>query len=59
MKISRTNALLSMVLAALGSTHSLAQTPAAGSGLISERSISVNTALELAHTSLERCRTDG
>ena len=28
-------------------------------GLVSERSISVNTALELASTSLERCRNDG
>ena len=28
-------------------------------GLVSERSISANTALELATTSLERCRADG
>jgi uncharacterized protein GlcG (DUF336 family) len=42
------------------STGSLsAQTPAMGAGLVSERSISLATAMELATASLERCRTDG
>jgi uncharacterized protein GlcG (DUF336 family) len=49
---------LALALAALCITSASAQTPAA-SGLVTERSISLNTALELATTSLERCRADG
>jgi uncharacterized protein GlcG (DUF336 family) len=50
-----------LILSAFGATTTMAQTaPApAASGLISERSLSLNTAMELASTSLERCRTDG
>jgi uncharacterized protein GlcG (DUF336 family) len=36
-----------------------AQAPATGAGLVSERSISLATAMELATASLERCRADG
>jgi uncharacterized protein GlcG (DUF336 family) len=42
--------------ACLMSPHALAQ---GASGLISERSISMETALELASASLARCRADG
>jgi hypothetical protein len=47
--------LVALTLIALGTPAALAQTPTAA-GLISERSISLNTAMELATTSLERCR---
>jgi uncharacterized protein GlcG (DUF336 family) len=60
-----THTFAALCLTSLGLTcltSAVAQTPApapAASGLISERSISVNTALELATASLERCRADG
>ena len=53
MKLIFTSALL-----ALACSSAMAQAPAAP-GLISERSISLNTAMELATASLERCRADG
>jgi uncharacterized protein GlcG (DUF336 family) len=50
-----------LILTTLSTTAAMAQTaPApAASGLISERNLSLNTAMELASTSLERCRADG
>jgi uncharacterized protein GlcG (DUF336 family) len=67
MKRHPTRTVAALCLAALGLTSltsltsAIAQTPPApaASGLISERSISMNTALELASASLERCRADG
>lgn len=44
---------------ALSAGSALAQAPATGAGLVSERSISLATAMELATASLERCRADG
>ncbi len=55
MKISPIAASLTLSFAAIGA---MAQTPPAA-GLVSERTISLNTAIELATVSLERCRADG
>ncbi len=48
--------LVTLTAALLGSTCAMAQT---SPGLLSERSISASAAMELANTSLERCRADG
>jgi len=60
MKTSTRNPLLSTlaaaVLACIGATSAQAQS---ASGLITERSISLAAATELATASLERCRADG
>lgn len=54
-----TNTTTSILLAAaLASGCAIAQTPPAG-GLVTERSISLATAMELATAGLERCRADG
>ena len=55
MKTTSINLLLA---AALASGCAIAQTPPAA-GLMTERSISLATAMELATASLERCRADG
>ena len=48
-----------IVAAALISGCAIAQTPPPPAGLVTERSISLAAAMELATTSLERCRADG
>ncbi|MGA8515844.1 MAG: heme-binding protein [Burkholderiaceae bacterium] len=57
--MQRIHALAAFSLAALAIIPAMAQTPPAASGLVTERNISMNTALELASASLERCRADG
>jgi uncharacterized protein GlcG (DUF336 family) len=56
MKTTLTSLLLA---AALASGCAIAQTPPAAAGLMTERSISLAAAMELATASLERCRADG
>ncbi len=55
MKITTTSILLTAILA---SGCAIAQTPPAA-GLVTERSISLGAAMELATAGLERCRADG
>lgn len=55
MKITTTSILLTAILA---SGCAIAQTPPAA-GLVTERSISLAAAMELATAGLERCRADG
>lgn len=55
MKIISISALLSLSLAASGAMAQASASP----GLVTEHTISLNTALELAHASLERCRANG
>lgn len=54
----KTTVISSLFVLALASGSAIAQT-AAASGLVSERTISLSTAIELATVSLERCRADG
>ena len=56
MKTTTTSLILA---AALISGCAIAQTPPPPAGLVTERSISLAAAMELATTSLERCRADG
>jgi uncharacterized protein GlcG (DUF336 family) len=58
MLIKPISTLVTITLTAITAIAQTAPAPAA-SGLISERSLSLNTAMELASTSLERCRADG
>ena len=52
------NTTMSILLAAtLASGCAIAQTP--GAGLVTERSLSLSAAMELASAGLERCRADG
>jgi uncharacterized protein GlcG (DUF336 family) len=51
-------AALALLATLLASGCAVAQTPPAA-GLVSERSISLGAAMELATVSLERCRADG
>ena len=48
-----------ILAAALTSGCAIAQAPPAAAGLMTERSISLAAAMELATASLERCRADG
>jgi uncharacterized protein GlcG (DUF336 family) len=57
--MQRIHTLAVLALVALTCASASAQTAAPTSGLVTERSISMSTALELATTSLERCRADG
>jgi uncharacterized protein GlcG (DUF336 family) len=60
MRIKPIPAVAALLLSATAAIAQTAPTPTpAASGLISERSLSLNTAMELASTSLERCRADG
>ncbi len=52
------NTTVILLAAILASGRAMAQTPPAG-GLVTERSISLGAAMELASAGLERCRADG
>jgi uncharacterized protein GlcG (DUF336 family) len=61
--LARHAVLITVLATALSATtlttrNAIAQTPT-GTGLVSERSIGLTTAMELATASLDRCRTDG
>lgn len=59
MKTKTTSLMLATALAGFSSGCAIGQTPPAPAGLVTERSISLASAMELATASLERCRADG
>jgi uncharacterized protein GlcG (DUF336 family) len=59
MKTTTTSLMLATALAAFASGCAIGQTPPAAAGLVTERSISLASAMELATAGLERCRADG